>query len=73
MVDEDKLKVVKTANGDLPLTESMTPLLTLDVWEHACYLDYQNRRADYVNAVIDKPINWSFATDNLRYCTLECC
>jgi Fe-Mn family superoxide dismutase len=63
---EDKLKVVKTTNADSPLTESMTPLLTLDVCEHAYYLDYQNRRADYVNAVLDKLINWSFATDNLR-------
>ena len=66
VLDEDKLKVVKTANADLPLSKSMTPLLTLDVWEHAYYLDYQNRRADYVNAVLDKLINWSFATDNLR-------
>ena len=66
VLDEDKLKVVKTANADSPLTTNMTPLLTLDVWEHAYYLDYQNRRADYVNAVLDKLINWSFATDNLR-------
>jgi Fe-Mn family superoxide dismutase len=42
------------------------PLLTIDVWEHAYYLDYQNRRADYVNGVLDKLINWSFASDNLR-------
>jgi Fe-Mn family superoxide dismutase len=73
VLHEDKLRVVKTANADLPLTKRMTPLLTLDVWEHAYYLDYQNRRVDYVNAVLDKLINWSFATDNLRYCTLECC
>ena len=65
VLDEDKLKVVKTANADLPLTKSITPLLTLDVWEHAYYLDYQNRRADYVNAILDKLINWSFASDNL--------
>jgi superoxide dismutase, Fe-Mn family len=43
----------------------MKPLLTIDVWEHAYYLDYQNRRADYVNAVLEKLINWEFATDNL--------
>ena len=45
------LKVVKTGNADTPLTEGLKPLLTIDVWEHAYYLDYQNRRADYVNAV----------------------
>ncbi len=63
--DGDKLKVVNTGNADTPLTKGMQPLLTIDVWEHAYYLDYQNRRADYVNAVLDKLINWSFAADNL--------
>jgi Fe-Mn family superoxide dismutase len=43
----------------------MKPLLTIDVWEHAYYLDYQNRRADYVNAVLDKLINWEFALKNI--------
>jgi Fe-Mn family superoxide dismutase len=60
----DKLKVVKTANAATPLTAGMTPLLTIDVWEHAYYLDYQNRRADYVAAVLDKLINWEFALEN---------
>jgi Fe-Mn family superoxide dismutase len=58
------LKVVKTANADVPLTKGMKPLLTIDVWEHAYYLDYQNRRVDYVNAVLDKLINWEFALQN---------
>ena len=61
----DKLKVVKTGNADTPLTQGMKPLLTIDVWEHAYYLDYQNKRADYVNAVIAKLLNWEFALENL--------
>ena len=65
VLEAGKLKVVKTGNADAPLAKGMTPLLTIDVWEHAYYLDYQNRRADYVNAVIGKLVNWGFAADNL--------
>jgi Fe-Mn family superoxide dismutase len=60
-----KLKVVKTGNAEVPMTQGLKPLLTIDVWEHAYYLDHQNRRADYVNAVIDKLLNWEFAAANL--------
>ncbi|MHB1354467.1 MAG: superoxide dismutase [Anaerolineae bacterium] len=62
---DGKLKVVKTANAEMPAATSMKPLLTIDVWEHAYYLDYQNRRADYVNAVLGKLINWEFALQNV--------
>jgi Fe-Mn family superoxide dismutase len=65
VVDGGKLKVVKTSNADVPFVSGQTPLLTLDVWEHAYYLDYQNRRADHVDAVIGKLLNWDFAAENL--------
>lgn len=64
VLNGDMLSVVKTANADIPLTLGMKPLLTIDVWEHAYYLDYQNLRAAYVNAVLDKLINWEFALLN---------
>ena len=65
VADGGKLAVQKTGNADLPLAHGGKALLTIDVWEHAYYLDYQNKRADYVTAVLDKLINWQFAEDNL--------
>jgi len=60
-----KLEVIDTGNADVPATPGCKPLLTIDVWEHAYYLDYQEKRAVHVKAVLDKLINWGFAADNL--------
>jgi Fe-Mn family superoxide dismutase len=61
-----QLELVSTKNADTPITKvGMVPLLVIDVWEHAYYLDYQNKRADYLTGVLDKLANWSFAEENL--------
>ncbi len=65
VLDGGKLRVVKTPNAGNPMTLGMTPLLTVDVWEHAYYLDYQNRRPDYLTTFVDKLINWEFVNAQL--------
>jgi Fe-Mn family superoxide dismutase len=57
---------VTTGNADNPLLRGQLPLLTVDLWEHAYYLDHQERRAAYVDGVIDHLLNWDFAAANLR-------
>ncbi len=64
VLENDTLSIVKTANAETPLTKGQTPLLTLDVWEHAYYLDFQNRRPDFIATFLDKLANWAFAAEN---------
>jgi Fe-Mn family superoxide dismutase len=63
--DGNDLKITKTANADLPMAHNQKALLTCDVWEHAYYLDYQNRRADFVQTFLDHLVNWDFVSQNL--------
>jgi len=65
VVDNGTLAITKTSNADTPIAHGLKPLLTVDVWEHAYYLDYQNRRMDYLTAFIEKLMNWDFANANL--------
>ncbi len=66
VLDNGRLKVLSTANADTPLAHGQTPLLTIDVWEHAYYLDYQNRRADHVKALVENLLNWDRAAERLK-------
>ncbi|MHC1724630.1 MAG: superoxide dismutase [Syntrophobacteraceae bacterium] len=61
-----KLEIMKTANADTPIAHGIKPVLTVDVWEHAYYLDYQNRRPDFIQAFIDNLINWDFVNSCLK-------
>ncbi|MGE5431095.1 MAG: superoxide dismutase [Syntrophomonadaceae bacterium] len=66
ILKDGKLQVTKTPNADTPIAHGETPLLTVDVWEHAYYLDYQNRRPDYLSTFVEHLINWDFVNENLK-------
>lgn len=66
IIENGILKITKTSNADTPVAHGMKPLLCIDVWEHAYYLDYQNVRAEYVDNVINHLLNWEFANKNLE-------
>lgn len=65
VLKDERLEIMKTSNADTPIAYGLKPLLTVDVWEHAYYLDYQNRRGDYLDAFVKNLINWDFVNSNL--------
>jgi Fe-Mn family superoxide dismutase len=66
LLDRGQIRIVTTGNADTPAGTELTPLITLDVWEHAYYLDYQNERGRFIDAYLDNLINWNFAAANLE-------
>lgn len=63
---DGKLRVISTSNVETPIAGDLWPLLACDVWEHAYYLDYQNRRADFVQVFLDHLVNWDFVASRLK-------
>lgn len=66
VLDQGQLKIIKTANAGTPIIKNQKPLLTMDVWEHAYYIDFRNARPKYIDVFLDSLINWSFAQDNFE-------
>lgn len=69
--DDGELNIMKTSNAELPMIKGAKALITSDVWEHAYYLDYQNKRVEYLQVFLDKLINWDFAIENFKLSLLE--
>jgi Fe-Mn family superoxide dismutase len=65
VLDGDRLRISASSNAETPLVSSQLPLLAIDVWEHAYYLDYQHRRLDYMSAILANLVDWEFANHNL--------
>lgn len=65
VLDGDTLKITSLHDADTPVAHDMKPLLTIDLWEHAYYIDYRNARPNYVDALLNKAINWEFVAENL--------
>ncbi len=65
VLNNDKLEIISTSNADNPLILGLKPLMTIDVWEHAYYIDYRNLRGDYVSGLLNNLIDWSFVEQNL--------
>jgi Fe-Mn family superoxide dismutase len=66
VLEKGKLAVTKTPNADLPMKHAQKAILTMDVWEHAYYIDYRNARPKYIETFLDKLANWDFALENLK-------
>lgn len=64
--DNNTLKIMTTTNADTPIAHGIVPIMALDVWEHAYYLDYQNRRADFIEAFLKHLVNWNFVLENMN-------
>ena len=64
--DGDELKIINLPNADTPIAHNMKPILNLDVWEHAYYVDYQNRRADFVDNYLNHLVDWNTVAENLK-------
>lgn len=64
--DGDVLKIINTSNADTPIAHNMKPVLTLDVWEHSYYLDYKNKRADFIDNFLNELVDWNFVAENLK-------